>query len=61
MVVFGKKWLHLVKRGCIREYVVVFRDEWLYLGEVLVFGQKCLYSGKSACILAKLLYSGKWM
>ena len=52
MVVFGQKWLHSGKSGCIR-------TRWLYLGKVVVFGQKWLYSDKSGFIRAIRLYSGK--
>ena len=48
MVIFGQKWLHSGKKGCIRA-------KWFYFGKVVVFGQKWFYSGKSCSIRAKVV------
>ena len=56
MVVLGKNCLYSGKSGCIRAKLVVFRQKWFCLDNVVVFekmalvGQKWLYSGKVVVI-----------
>ena len=51
-VVFRLNWLYLVKSGCIRAKVVVFRQGGCILAKEIIFLQ-------SGCIQAKWLYLGK--
>ena len=70
-VVFRRKWLYLVKSGCILVKVVVLGQKDFCSGKVVVFGQKSsvrLYSGKvvvlgqSFCKRARVVVFGqKWL
>ena len=52
------KWLYSGKsdyireRGCIREEMVVFGQNWFVLGQEWLYSGKRLYSGKNGCIRA---------